>query len=214
MTPQQWKEVIDTNLSGVFNMTHPRVGRHARPQVRPRHHHLLDQRPEGPDGAGELFGRQGRRHRLHQGAGAGGRAGGHHRQRDLPRLHRHRDGQGRAEKVLEAIVPQIPVGRLGEPEEIARCVVFLASDEAGFITGSTLRPMAASIWRSLPNGRARHDDRPLRRPDLFAFADCGFRSLSHDGTNPLTPQSSGEPKRAFALLPRSAAGTMQHNILR
>ncbi|ESR24041.1 beta-ketoacyl-ACP reductase [Lutibaculum baratangense] len=36
------------------------------------------------------------------------------------------------------IIPQIPVGRLGEPEEIARCVVFLVSDEAGFITGSTL----------------------------------------------------------------------------
>ena len=45
----------------------------------------------------------------------------------------------RPEKVLnERIIPQIPVGRLGEPEEIARCVVFLASDEAGFITGSTL----------------------------------------------------------------------------
>ena len=43
------------------------------------------------------------------------------------------------EEVLKAkILPQIPVGRLGEPEEIARCVVFLASDEAGFITGSTL----------------------------------------------------------------------------
>jgi len=41
--------------------------------------------------------------------------------------------------VLEkAILPQIPIGRLGEPEEIARCVVFLASDDAGLITGSTL----------------------------------------------------------------------------
>jgi acetoacetyl-CoA reductase len=41
--------------------------------------------------------------------------------------------------VLEkSILPHIPVGRLGEPEEIARCVVFLASDGAGFITGSTL----------------------------------------------------------------------------
>jgi acetoacetyl-CoA reductase len=41
--------------------------------------------------------------------------------------------------VLEKnILPQIPVGRLGEPEEIARCVVFLAADESGFITGSTL----------------------------------------------------------------------------
>ena len=36
------------------------------------------------------------------------------------------------------IIPQIPVGRLGETEEVGRCVVFLASDEAGFITGSTL----------------------------------------------------------------------------
>jgi len=36
------------------------------------------------------------------------------------------------------ILPLIPVGRLGEAEEIARCVVFLAADEAGFITGSTL----------------------------------------------------------------------------
>ena len=43
------------------------------------------------------------------------------------------------EDVLKSkILPQIPVGRLGEPEEIARCVVFLAGEEAGFITGSTL----------------------------------------------------------------------------
>jgi acetoacetyl-CoA reductase len=36
------------------------------------------------------------------------------------------------------ILPQIPVGRLGKPEEIARAVVLLAAEEAGFITGSTL----------------------------------------------------------------------------
>ncbi|HSR71255.1 MAG TPA: acetoacetyl-CoA reductase [Kiloniellales bacterium] len=43
------------------------------------------------------------------------------------------------EEVLKSkILPQIPVGRLGEPEEVARCVVFLASEEAGYITGSTL----------------------------------------------------------------------------
>jgi len=43
------------------------------------------------------------------------------------------------EEVLKTkIIPQIPVGRLGESEEIAKCVVFLAADDAGFITGSTL----------------------------------------------------------------------------
>jgi acetoacetyl-CoA reductase len=43
------------------------------------------------------------------------------------------------EKVMnERILPTIPVGRVGEPEEIARAVTFLASGEAGFITGATL----------------------------------------------------------------------------
>ena len=41
-------------------------------------------------------------------------------------------------EVLDSIVAQIPVGRLGQPEEIARTVMFLVSDDAGFITGSTL----------------------------------------------------------------------------
>jgi acetoacetyl-CoA reductase len=42
-------------------------------------------------------------------------------------------------EVLEkSILPYIPARRLGQPEEIARCVVFLASDGAGFITGSTI----------------------------------------------------------------------------
>ncbi len=43
-----------------------------------------------------------------------------------------------AEVIKTKILPQIPVGRLGEPEDIARCVAFLASDDAGFITGSTI----------------------------------------------------------------------------
>ncbi|MCP4187456.1 MAG: acetoacetyl-CoA reductase [Gammaproteobacteria bacterium] len=42
------------------------------------------------------------------------------------------------ENVLEKIVARIPVGRLGEASEIARGVKFLAADDAGFITGSTL----------------------------------------------------------------------------
>ena len=40
--------------------------------------------------------------------------------------------------VLEKIIAQIPVGRLGEPDDIARCVLFLAADNADFITGATL----------------------------------------------------------------------------
>jgi len=43
------------------------------------------------------------------------------------------------QEVMEkTILPQIPVGRLGKVEEIARCVLFLVSDDAGFITGATL----------------------------------------------------------------------------
>ncbi|NIA68394.1 acetoacetyl-CoA reductase [Pelagibius litoralis] len=43
------------------------------------------------------------------------------------------------EEILNTkILPLIPVGRLGEPEEIARCVVFLAAEDSGFITGATL----------------------------------------------------------------------------
>lgn len=45
------------------------------------------------------------------------------------------------EEVLKSkILPHIPVGRLGEPEEIGRCVVFLAGEDAGFLTGSTISP--------------------------------------------------------------------------
>jgi len=41
-------------------------------------------------------------------------------------------------EVLEKIISRIPVGRLGQPEDIARTVLFLVSDNADFITGSTL----------------------------------------------------------------------------
>jgi acetoacetyl-CoA reductase len=48
--------------------------------------------------------------------------------------------------VLEkAILPLIPVGRLGEPEEVARCVLFLAADDASFITGSVLSANGGQI---------------------------------------------------------------------
>ncbi|WP_158816376.1 acetoacetyl-CoA reductase [Methylocapsa sp. S129] len=49
------------------------------------------------------------------------------------------------EVVEKSILPHIPVRRLGQPEEVARCVVFLASDDAGFITGSTLSANGGQI---------------------------------------------------------------------
>ena len=42
------------------------------------------------------------------------------------------------EKAMEKIIAAIPVGRLGRVDEVARAVLFLAADDAGFITGSTL----------------------------------------------------------------------------
>jgi acetoacetyl-CoA reductase len=40
--------------------------------------------------------------------------------------------------VMDGIIANIPVGRLGKPEEVARCIAFLAAEDAGFITGATL----------------------------------------------------------------------------
>jgi acetoacetyl-CoA reductase len=42
------------------------------------------------------------------------------------------------EDLRKRIIAQIPVGRLGQAEDVARCVVFLAAEDAGFITGSTI----------------------------------------------------------------------------
>ena len=119
MKPEQWQAVINTNLGSLFNMTPTGHRGHADAQVRPHHQHLLDQRPEGPVRPDQLFGRQGRRDRLHQGAGAGRRARGITVNAIAPGYINTEMVQAVPKDVLEkSILPTIPIGRLGEPEEI------------------------------------------------------------------------------------------------
>lgn len=139
MTPQQWKEVIDTNLTGMFNMTHPvwggmrdrKFGRIVNISSINGQKGQAGQANYSAAKAGDLgftkaLAQEGARAGITVNAICPGYIG--------TEMVRAID-----EKVLnERIIPQIPVGRLGEPEEIARTVVFLASDDAGFITGSTI----------------------------------------------------------------------------
>ena len=139
MTPQQWREVIDTNLSGAFNMTHP----------------LWNGMRERKFGRvitiSSINGQKGQAGQVNYSASKAGDIGfskalaqegaraGITVNVICPGYIATEMVKAIDEKVLkERILPQIPIGRLGEPEEIARCVVFLASDEAGLITGSTI----------------------------------------------------------------------------
>ncbi|MFD1913289.1 beta-ketoacyl-ACP reductase [Halodurantibacterium flavum] len=139
MTPQQWKEVIDTNLTGVFNMTHP-----VWPGMRDRKFGRIIT-------ISSINGQKGQAGQVNYSAAKAGDLGltkalaqegaraGITVNAICPGYIATEMVRAIDEKVLnERIIPQIPVGRLGEPEEIARCVVFLASEDAGFITGATL----------------------------------------------------------------------------
>ncbi len=139
MTPQQWREVIDTNLSGVFNMTHPVWGG------------MRERKFGRVINISSINGQKGQAGQVNYSAAKAGDIGftkalaqegafkGITVNTICPGYIGTEMVRAVPEKVLnERIIPQIPVGRLGEPEEIARCVVFLAADDAGFITGSTL----------------------------------------------------------------------------
>ena len=138
MTPDQWNEVIGTNLTGVFNTIHP-----IWPGMRER-----------------KFGRivvissiNGQKGQFAQVNYAATKAGDLGIVKSLAQEGARSNITANAicpgyiatdmvmavpEKVRESIISQIPTGRLGEPEEIARAVVFLVNDEAGFINGSTI----------------------------------------------------------------------------
>jgi acetoacetyl-CoA reductase len=139
MTREQWNEVISTNLNGLFNMTHPvwpgmrdrKFGRIVNISSIKGQKGQAGQVNYSSAKAGDLgftkaLAQEGARAGITVNAICPGYIG--------TEMVRAID-----EKVLnERILPLIPVGRLGEPEEIARCVVFLAGEEAGFITGATI----------------------------------------------------------------------------
>ena len=138
MTQDQWAQVIDSNLNGVFNVT-----RHVLPI-------MLEQGYGRIISISSINGRKGQ---FGQSNYAATKAALYGFSKSLalevankgitvntispgytqtPMLDAMRP------EVLEAIVAQIPVGRLARPEEIAAAVAFLASADAAFITGANL----------------------------------------------------------------------------
>ena len=146
MTPEQWNEVIGTNLTGVFNTVHP-----IWPGMRERKFGrvIVISSINGQKGqfaqvnyAATKAGDLGIVKSLAQeGARAGITANA-----ICPGYIATEMVMAIPEKVRDSIISGIPAGRLGEPEEIARCVVFLASDDAGFINGSTISANGAQFF--------------------------------------------------------------------
>ena len=145
MTPEQWHEVVNTNLTGVFNTVHP-----IWPGMRERKFGrvIVISSINGQKGqfaqvnyaatkAGDLgiiksLAQEGARAGITANAICPGYIG-----TDMV--------MAVPEKVRESIISQIPTGRLGTPDEIARCVVFLAADDSGFINGSTISANGAQF---------------------------------------------------------------------
>jgi len=139
MTLEQWNGVINTNLNSLFNMTRPVwEGMRARKFGR-----IIC--------VSSINGQKGQMGQVNYSAAKSGDLGfvkalAQEGARAGITVNSITPGYIATEMVKaidpavieKSILPYIPVGRLGQPEEIARCVVFLASDDAGFITGSTI----------------------------------------------------------------------------
>ena len=139
MTAEQWHAVINTNLNSLFNMTRPVIeGMRARKFGR-----IIN--------ISSINGQKGQFGQTNYSAAKAGDLGftkalAQESAKLGITVNAICPGYIATEMVMAVpqdvreknIIPQIAVGRLGEAEEIARCVVFLAADEAGFITGSTL----------------------------------------------------------------------------
>jgi len=149
MTPEQWYAVINTNLNSLFNMCRPVIE-----GMRERNFGRIIN-------ISSINGQKGQMGQVNYSASKAGDLG------FTKALAQENAGKGVTvnaicpgyiatemvmavpkEVVEKSILPQIPVRRLGQPEEIARCVTFLASDDAGFITGSTLTANGGQIMPS------------------------------------------------------------------
>jgi len=138
MTPEQWSEVIRTDLGSVFNMTRQVIngmrergfGRIVSISSINGQQGMLGLSNYCSAKAGMIgFTRAVALEGARKGITANAIAPGYVATDLLANV---------PEKVMEYIVGQIPVGRLGQADEVARCVVFLAADESAWITGSTL----------------------------------------------------------------------------
>ena len=138
MTRDQWTDVMRTNLDGVFNMTHP-----IWPGMRNRKFGRIIN-------ISSINGQKGQFAQTNYSAAKAGDIGftkalaqegaraGITVNAICPGYIATEMVMAVPEKIRDSIVAQIPVGRLRQASEIARCVMFLASDEASFITGTTL----------------------------------------------------------------------------
>src|ERR1041384_3966888 len=139
MTPEYWNQVINTNLNSLFNMTRPvwegmrsrKFGRVINVSSINGQKGQFGQVNYSSAKAGDLG--------FTKALALEGARAGITVNAVCPGYINTEMVQAVPKDVLEKnILPLIPIGRLGEPDEIARCVVFLASDEAGLITGSTI----------------------------------------------------------------------------
>ena len=138
MTPEQWSQVISVNLDSLFNMT-----RLVIESMRERNYGRIIS-------ISSVNGQKGQMGQSNYSAAKAGLIGFS----KAVALENAKKGitvnvvapgytdtemvRAVPEKVMEAILSQIPVGRLGSAEEIADAVAYLASDRASFITGSTI----------------------------------------------------------------------------
>src|SRR5262245_18381256 len=139
MTPEQWGAVINTNLSSLFNMCRPVIEGMRSPKLGRIISISSINGQKGQFGQTNYSAAKAGELRFTKALAQESARSGITVNAICPGYIATDMVKAMPKDVLETnVLPLLPIGRLGEPEEIARCVVFLASDEAGLITGSTL----------------------------------------------------------------------------